>query len=111
MLCASTLKQCKKEYAQLTKKMDKYLYSDDDQTMTKEEYHLLDEQIKELVEGRYSEEVFYYYKKKKPTLIECHTGKEVSWENAFGGSFESVSKSLRHSLVGLVEGGGRYRLK
>jgi len=44
-------------------------------------------------------------------LIRVRTGEEVSWDEAFGNDFCKVSKSLRHSLVGLVEEPGRYVLK
>ncbi|MDI9243201.1 hypothetical protein [Fusibacillus kribbianus] len=64
-----------------------------------------------LIEGEYAESVFAYYVKKRPALIRIKTGEIVTWDDAFGNSFEKVSKSLRHSLVGLVEGGGRYKIK
>ena len=85
--------------------------SDDSKSQPGDEFDLIDAQINELIEGKYAEEVFRYYQKKQPTLIRIHTGEEVSWQDAFGDSYEAVSKSLRHSLVGLVEGGGRYKLK
>ena len=111
MFCFSPLKQCKKEYSRLLKQKHALLVADDTKSQPGDEFDLLDSQINEFVEGRYAEEVFRYYQKKQPTLIRIHTGEEVAWRDAFGDSFESVSKSLRHSLVGLVEGGGRYKIK
>ncbi len=68
-------------------------------------------QIDQFIEGPYAEAVFSFYKEKKPTLIRIRTGEEYSWNDAFGDSFDNVSRSLKHSLVGLVEGGGRYKIK
>ena len=75
---------------------------------------LLDEATKSLdnfIENSYAEAVFQYYSEIQPELIRIHTGEELSWLDAFGSDFKAVSKSLRHSLVGLVEDPGRYRLK
>lgn len=74
------------------------------------ELDLIITEIDELVEGCYSEAVFRHYKDKQPTLIRIMTGEKVSWDDAFGDSFDKLPKSLRHSLVGLVEGGGKYTL-
>ena len=110
MFCFSPLKKCKKEYARLIKRKHEILSMDERQAGSKE-FDGIDSQINELIEGKYSEEVFRYYAKKKPVLVRVHTGEEISWTDAFGENYESVSKSLRHSLVGLIEGGGRYRVK
>ena len=67
--------------------------------------------IDQFIEGEYSEAVFSYYVEKKPTLIRIQTGEEVTWEDAFGTKYSDVSKSLNYSLVGLVEGGGRYKVR
>ena len=111
MFCFSPLKQCKQEYRQLIKRKHELTIDEDTQSKQGDEFDLVDRQIKELIEGRYSETIFQYYKKRQPMLIRIHTGEEVSWKDAFGESFEAVSMSLRHSLVGLIEGGGKYRLK
>ena len=44
-------------------------------------------------------------------LLRVNTGEEIDWDEAFGQDFEKISKSLRHSLVGLVEKPGQYTLK
>ncbi len=110
MFCLSPIKKCKKEYARLLKRKHEILSTNETLANSKE-FDYIDNQINELIEGKYSEEVFRYYSKKKPVLIRIHTGEEISWADAFGDSFESVSKSLRHSLVGIIEGGGKYRLQ
>ena len=74
----------------------------------------LDKKIAEIdsfIEDVYAKEVFEYYLPKKPLLIRNGTGATETWEEAFGLDFDSVSKSLRHSLVGLVEENLRYKLK
>lgn len=64
-----------------------------------------------LIENEYALAVFEKYKKKGPMLIRVNTGEEVPWDEAFGQNYAMVSKSLRHSLVGLVEKPGQYSLK
>lgn len=71
----------------------------------------VNEEISGFVENTYALAVFEYYKKKQPELIRVSTGEQMTWDAAFGSSFEAVSRTLRHSLVGLVEGDGRYSLK
>lgn len=73
-----------------------------------------DSKIKEIdhfVENIYAKDVFDKYGKKRPKLISNKTEDVVSWEDAFGSVFEEIPKGVRHSLVGLVEGGGLYRFK
>lgn len=67
--------------------------------------------IDEFIEGEYANAVYEKFRNKKPKLIRIKTGDEVSWDDAFGTDFEAISKSLRHSLVGLVEEPGKYRFK
>lgn len=62
------------------------------------------------LENEYAAEVFRYYSAKQPNLIRRATGDVVTWKEAFGEDFDSVSRTLRHSLVGLVEDSGRYQL-
>ena len=71
----------------------------------------LSDRIAAFIENEYAMAVFEKYSKSKPQLIRIKTGETVSWDEAFGDDFERISKSLRHSLVGLVEEPGRYRLK
>ena len=71
----------------------------------------MSEKITNFIENDYAQAVFAHYYDKKPMLIRVRTGEEVSWDEAFGNDFCKVSKSLRHSLVGLVEEPGRYVLK
>ncbi|MCR5092974.1 MAG: hypothetical protein K6B72_03275 [Lachnospiraceae bacterium] len=75
------------------------------------ERNALSDKINALIETEYAKAVFDEYKEKKPNLVRIRTGEIVDWNTAFGDDFESISKSLRHSLVGLVEEPGRYRLK
>ena len=111
MFWISPLQRCKKEYRRLIKQKHELMVEEDSQPRPGDELELIETKISELVEGVYAEEVFRYYAKKQPSLIRIHTGEEVTWKDAFGDAFESVSKSLRHSLVGLVEGGGQYTIK
>ena len=71
----------------------------------------LSDRIAAFIENEYALAVFEKYSKEKPNLIRIKTGEIVSWDDAFGSDFENVSKSLRHSLVGLVEEPGRYRFE
>ena len=111
MFCFSPLKKCRKEYNRLIKLKHDLISAEDVQSKPGDEFDLVDKQINDFVEGKYAEEVFRYYQRKQPALIRVRTGEEVSWREAFGDSFEAVSTSLKHSLVGLVEGGGRYKIK
>lgn len=63
------------------------------------------------VESEYAKKIFELYNKKKPLLIRLKTNEIISWKDAFGSEYEKIPTNLRHSLVGLVEGGGRYRIK
>ncbi len=63
------------------------------------------------IEGTYALAVYEAYSKKKPKLIRISTDEIYDWDTAFGTSFESIEKGLRHSLVGLVEEPARYKLK
>lgn len=69
------------------------------------------EEIDHFVEHIYAKDVFDKYGKKRPKLISNKTDAVVSWEDAFGSVFDEIPKGVRHSLVGLVEGGGQYRFK
>ena len=68
------------------------------------------EELDIFVEIESAKDIFEKYSKKKPFLIEIKTGTKIGWIEAFGTDFDKISKSLRHSLVGLEEGGGRYKL-
>ena len=68
-------------------------------------------QIDELIEGDYAQAVYNYYSRKKPLLIRIRTGEEVKWQDAYGESFEKLNPGQKHSLVGLIEGGSKYRIK
>lgn len=64
------------------------------------------------IENIYALAVFDYYNKSKPKVIRIRTNEEVSWNDAFGDSFDKIPKLKRHSLVGLVEEDhGKYLLK
>lgn len=67
--------------------------------------------IDDFIENEYAQAVFEYYNKKKPTLVRIRTDEKYAWEEAFGSEFDRIEKTLKHSLVGLVENTGRYRIK
>ncbi|MCR5459251.1 MAG: hypothetical protein K6F51_05085 [Acetatifactor sp.] len=66
------------------------------------------EEFDMFIENEYAPKVFDYYSVKKPKVTRISTDEVYGWEEAFGKSFEDLDKSLRHSLVGLVEEPGRY---
>ena len=111
MLFSSPFKKYQKKLADMYDRKAKLLPAEGSKIEPGSEADKLVGEIDNFNEGEYSEAVFNYYKEKKPTLIRNSTDEEYTWDQAFSESFEDVSKSLRHSLVGLVEGGGRYRLK
>ena len=67
--------------------------------------------IDELIEGPFARAVFDHYSKKQPRLVNNHTNEMVEWEEVFGFDFNKISNSRRHSLVGLIDGDGGYRIK
>ena len=67
--------------------------------------------IDDFIENEYAQAVFEYYNKKKPTLVRIRTDEKYAWEEAFGSEFDRIEKTLKHSLVGLVENTGRYKIK
>lgn len=72
---------------------------------------MAEEAIDTFIEETYALEVYKVYSKKKPKLIRISTDEVYDWETAFGTSFDTIEKGLRHSLVGLVEEPTRYKLK
>ena len=74
-------------------------------------YDKVVEELNKLEEGEYSKAIFDVLNEEKPDLIRNRTGEVISWDDAWGGTYDNISKSLRHSLVALLEGGGRYRFK
>lgn len=76
-----------------------------------EAYEKKSREFFDFIENQYSLHMYEKYSAKKPKLIEVKTGKVISWEEGFGTSFDKISKSLRHSLVGLKDGSGRYKIK
>lgn len=71
----------------------------------------IEKETDSFIETEYAKCVFDFYCRKKPILIRMSTGEEKTWDQAFGECFEKIDRGLRHSLVGLVEGGGRYIIK
>jgi len=106
-------KQYKELYAQLFNLQDRLNDSEDAQSKKQLEAAVekLQKEIAIFIEDEYAKAVFEYYSRKQPKLIRESTGEVVKWKDAFGNSFEAVPRALRGSLVGIVEGGGRYRLK
>ncbi len=111
MIFFSPFRQYKKQLADLYKKKNDLESDEDDTAEPGSDLDAIIEEINQYIEGPYAEAVFSYYKEKNPQLVRIQTGEEFSWQEAFGENFGDVSKSLRHSLVGLVEGGGRYKIK
>ncbi len=111
MLFSSPFKKYQKELKTLYEKRHLLESVEDATANSDSELRSVTAEIEGLIEGPYAEAVFAYYGEKKPILIRSLTGEEVSWEDAFGSSFNDVSKSLKHSLVGLIEGGGRYKFR
>lgn len=100
----------KKDHA-LYKKMnsERFLLEEDDAKRVEADSKI--KEINHFVENNYAKDVFDKYGKKRPKLISNKTDAVVSWEEAFGSVFDEIPKGVRHSLVGLVEGGGQYRFK
>ena len=121
MFNISQVKKCKKRLQELNRRKRllsaKYeIISETDTNLIQAEsigsqLEELSSVISEFIENDYAEAVFNEYCIKKPDLIRVKTGETVSWNEAFGEDFSKVTNSLRHSLVGLVEEPGRYRIK
>lgn len=117
----SKIKNCSKELHVLYEERHKLsrIYDDamesggdfDRLELLHKEQNSLDERINSLIENEYASAVYDKYNAEKPVLIRIKTGEEIPWDEAFGKDFANISKSLRHSLVGLVEEPGRYKLK
>ena len=107
----ASIRKNKKELATLYAKKHKLENGDEDvQALPGNELDSLIKQIDSLIEGDYSRAVFEYYSSKKPLLLREHTGEEIQWTEAFGESYDKTTPGQRHSLVGLIEGGGKYKL-
>lgn len=112
MLLDPSILKCKEELAELNAKKNELEGKKEDvEIIPGSELEALIQQIDALIEGNYAHSVFDYYSVKKPILIRIRTGDAVLWTEAFGDDFDKTTKGQRYSLVGLVEGGGRYRLK
>ncbi len=70
----------------------------------------IEDEIDDFIENKYAKVVFEKYKDKPIILYEKYDKKQLSWEEAFGLDFDKVSKTLRHAIVGIVEGEGRYEI-
>lgn len=102
-------KTLKKLYLEKHRLEDICEENDTEENRKKVEQIILD--IDTFIENDFAKVVFEHYKQKNPMLYERYSGKKVTWVQAFGEDFEKVSKSVRHSLVGLVTGEGKYSLK
>ena len=112
MICFDfSIRKCRRELSTLYEKKRVLEDEEDVQATPGSELDILIHQIDNLVEGDYSRAVFDYYSRRKPLLIRSHTHEEVRWQDAFGDSFDRTTLGQRHSLVGLIEGGGKYRFK
>ena len=107
-------KELKKLYSQkhdLTRKYEDALSYGEKAEQISMDLEELTNRIALFIENEYALAVFEKYSKTRPELIRVKTGETVTWEEGFGTDFDKISKSLRHSLVGLVEEPGRYKLK
>lgn len=111
MFGLSPFGKMKKELARLYREKSKLEDKLGDGAFTKDEMKAAIAGIDEFIEGPYAQSVFEYYSKKKPKLIRIKTSEVVEWEDAFGSSFSKTTKTQKHALVGLVEGGSMYKLK
>lgn len=111
MLFGSPFKKYQKKLAEMYKLKHALEEKSNNKITPGSEAERLCSEIDAFIENDYALTVFRYYEKRLPVLIRVRTGEEEDWNKAFGSDFDKVSKSLRHSLVGLVEGGGRYKLK
>lgn len=112
MICLDySIRKCRKTLAALYEKKRVLEEEEDAQALPGSKLDALIRQIDDLVEGDYSRAVFDHYSRKKPLLIRSHTHEEALWQDVFGDSFDKTTIGQRHSLVGLIEGGGKYRLK
>ena len=108
----ASIRKYRKELAALYAKKHKLEATDECiQALPGSELDSLIQQIDDLIEGDYSRAVFDHYSKTRPVLIREYTGEEVQWIDAYGDSFDKTTSGQRHSLVGLIEGGSKYRLK
>ena len=112
-MCKKKLKELYSHYFELQNKYDTLSFEEDKDILHELDLNieLLSEKIDSFIENEYAKAVYKEYSKKKPQLIRISTGETVEWNQAFGDDFESINKSLRHSLVGLVEEHARYRFK
>ena len=112
MCLNNPIKKCSKELAALYSKKHKIEDVDEDiKAVPGNELDSIINEIDAYIEGEYSRIVFEKYSAKKPILIREHTGETVNWDDAFGNSFDKTTPGQRHSLVGLIEGGGQYGFK
>ena len=113
----TNLKECQKIYREKEKDLKEIndrLATEDDANEVKKlkiQSKKLCEEIDSFVLDVYARAVFDVYSIKKPRLIRRLTKEVFTWDEAFGNDFEKIPSSLKESLVGLVEGSGRYKLK
>lgn len=113
MLCFDpSIRKCQKKLSLLYKKKHELEEKDENmQAIPGSELECLICQIDELIEGEYSRAVFNHYSGIRPPLIRIYTNEEIQWIDAFGDTYDQTSVGQRHALVGLIEGGSKYRFK
>ena len=106
------LKKMKRQLAKLYAEKHRLedLYEVDKSIETEKSINNVLQEIDTFIENDFAKLVFEHYSRKHPILVERSSNKKVKWKDAFGDDFGKVSKSLRHSLVGLVTDEGRYKL-
>lgn len=110
MKYSEEIENYKKEYRKLSE-LSYQLGQKEMGNAQRKEFDLINQQIDLLVEGKYAQAVYDYFSESKPTLIRDLTGEKIQWFDAFGDSFDKMTRGQKHSLVGLVEDGGKYRLE
>ncbi len=104
------LKELYSQEHELSQRYEEALSAGEDAENINNSLKVLAGTIADFIENEYAFAVYERYCKSKPNLIRVKTGEVVSWDEGFGSDFDKISKSLRHSLVGLVEEPGRYKL-
>lgn len=62
------------------------------------------------IENEYARAVYTFFSSIRPVLIRKRDGSIHEWSEDYGCAFDEIPTLLRHSLVGLIEGTGKYKL-
>ena len=117
MIINLKIQRCRAKYAEYKKKRVKiYIRMDNSKNAMETEKHqdelrVLDQEFDEFVCNVYARAVFEEYAHRNPELVVASTNEAVAWNDVFGIDFDKLSKLRKFSLVYLIEGGGKYKLK